>query len=324
MSRRSLPFVSVALLATVAGLVACGSAVAAIPAAERQVLVNLYDDTQGGGWVANDNWCSGACPPSGAHAFNAAGTECTWFGVTCDDAQAHVVAVALSGNNLQGSLPGLGGLAELRYFAAADNHLGGWIPALSSLSHLQTLYLSGNALIGTIPSLGGLAELGDVALSDNQLTGSIPDLSTLSSLYSFDVAGNRLDGSMPALTALTNLRAIDVARNEIAGALPSLSLPRLLRFSADHNRLTGTIPSLPASLSAIRIGWNGLSGAVPAAPAALYSPVAFTPSGLCPNPLNTTPSGNDAGWSLATGFAPWWADPFAGNRCDDLFSASFE
>ena len=45
-------------------------ATAAIPASERAVLVDLYTSTQGQGWVSATNW------------NGAAGTECTWFGIT--------------------------------------------------------------------------------------------------------------------------------------------------------------------------------------------------------------------------------------------------
>ena len=53
---------------------AASVAEAAIPAAERQVLIAIYNGTNGGTWTNSTNWNSGG------------GTECTWFGVTCDGA----------------------------------------------------------------------------------------------------------------------------------------------------------------------------------------------------------------------------------------------
>jgi hypothetical protein len=32
------------------------------------------------------------------------------------------------------------------------------------------------------------------------------------------------------------------------------------------------------------------------------------------------PSKADDAWNVATGFSPWWATPFANNRCDDIFT----
>ena len=64
---------------------------------------------------------------------------------------------------------------------------------------------------------------------------------------------------------------------------------------------------------------NRLTGPVPPVPSGLLPGYAR----LCPNTLDTTPSGNDAGWNLATGYSPWWAVPYANNNCDDLFSNGF-
>lgn len=298
---------------------------AAIPAGERQVLINLYNATNGGGWASNANWCSGACPAFGAHTFNAGGTECTWYGITCDSGQAHVVAIGLQANRLQGTLPDISALGALQYFNVSSNTLGGALPALGALSQLQTFYAGYNQLTGMIPGLGGLSNLGDFAVPHNQLTGSIPSLAGLTNLYSLVVAANQLSGSMPSLAGPIALRDVDVSNNLLTGSLPSLpGLGTLLRFSAGHNRFSGAIPSLPPNLFTIDIGSNQLSGTVPAAPARLYTPVAYAPSVICPNALSLSPGGNDAGWNTASGFVPWWATPFPGNLCDDLFQSAFD
>jgi hypothetical protein len=309
-----------------AAVVAIGAAPApaAIPAAERQALINLYTSTHGGGWASNAGWCSGSCPASGTPAFNSIGSECGWYGITCDAGLGHVVAIALPGNRLSGSLPDLSALTGLRYLSAASNQLSGPLPALAALTNLQAIYLSKNAVSGSIPALTGLAELAEVGLGDNQFGGAIPSLSGLTALISFDVAGNQLTGSIPSLAGLSKLRVLDVSRNALGGSLPSLAASGLLRLAADHNLLTGAIPSLPASLTDAQLGYNRLAGSVPAAPAALYTPLVFVPSTICPNPLTTAASGNDAGWNAATGFSAWWQNPYPGNRCDDLFAGSFD
>jgi len=68
---------------------------AAIPPAESQALVDLYNATGGASWTNRTNW------------ITAVGAECTWFGVTCDGGQTHVVALQLSNNHLDGVLPDL-------------------------------------------------------------------------------------------------------------------------------------------------------------------------------------------------------------------------
>jgi len=67
------------------------------------------------------------------------------------------------------------------------------------------------------------------------------------------------------------------------------------------------------------VGNNALTGPVPIPPAGLFAGF----STLCPNPLDTTASANDAGWNTATGYAPWWATPYANNACDDIFTDRF-
>jgi hypothetical protein len=300
---------------------------AAIPSGERQVLISLYNATHGGGWKSNANWCSGACPVSGTSTFNTSGTECNWYGIECDDANTHVIAIGLSYNNLSGTLPSLSALASLQSVAIAANQLTGSIPPLGSLAQLQTFYADDNRFSGSIANLAGLSRLGDFSVRHNQLTGSIPSLSGLTNLYSFGAAGNQLTGTIPSLTGLSALREFDVGDNQLTGGIPSLAgLGNLVRLSVNRNRLTGAIPDvsgLPA-LHNLNAGFNQLTGPVPAAPASLYTPLAFSLSKLCPNPLSTSPSANDAGWNAATGFTSWWATPYPSNRCDDLFVGKFD
>jgi hypothetical protein len=302
-----------------------GETFAAIPATERQALVNLYTSANGGAWTSNANWCSSTCPLSGVPQFNAAGSECAWFGVTCDAGQTHVVAIALANNTLAGTLPALGALTSLEYFSVETNHLSGSLPALASLGHLQTFYAGNNAFSGSLPSLAGLTSLGDFAVAHNQLSGTIPSLSGLTGLYSFIVIDNLLSGSVPSMTGLANLREFDAGGNQLSGAIGNPSAAtRMLRLSLDRNQLSGSIPALPTTLAVARLAYNKLTGTVPVAPALLYTPAAFASSTLCPNPLTATASANDAGWIAATGYSPWWSMPFVTNRCDDMHTDGFD
>ncbi len=52
---------------------------------------------------------------NGMHWLGSAGTECGWYGVTCNAAQDSVVGLSLSGNQLSGSIPStLGNPTNLR------------------------------------------------------------------------------------------------------------------------------------------------------------------------------------------------------------------
>ena len=103
--RRVLP----ELLGIVA-LVASAYALAAIPASERSALLSIYTSTSGPGWTNRTGWNG---PP---------GTECTWFGVSCDPGATHVQGVVLQNNNLIGSLPSLAGLPNLIHFWSTTTH----------------------------------------------------------------------------------------------------------------------------------------------------------------------------------------------------------
>jgi Leucine-rich repeat (LRR) protein len=328
---------------------------AAIPPAERQVLLDLYADTNGDGWTDHTGW------------NGAPGTECTWFGITCNEDESHVTDIALYLNGLEGSLPSISdltqlvffdvgwnqltgsipspaGLHQLKEFRADSNQLTGPIPSLAGLANLQYFYVSDNQLTGSIPSLAGLANLQYFDVSDNHLTGPIPPLAELAELTYFWVAVNQLTGPLPSVSGLQNLEIFDAQTNDLTGPIPPLSdLPALRGYSASGNHLTGSIPVLDAlgsleslyvayneltgtvpslanltNLKRIRIGGNQLRGDMPTVPnpAALLA----ASSQLCGNYLNPVPN---ADWDFATGETPWYQNctPLPDSIFEDGFDA---
>ena len=296
---------------------AASVAEADIPDAERQVLIAIYNGTNGGTWTTSTNW------------NGAAGTECTWFGVTCDGAQTTVTGIDLNTNNLTGSLPAtLNNLTGLVTFYVNDNQLTGPIPSLAGLNNLADFYAYSNQLTGPIPSLAGLTNLANFGVYGNQLTGTIPSLTGLTNLASFYAYNNQLSGPIPSLAGLTNLADFSVSNNQLTGSIPSLAgltnlayfyaynnqlsgpipslagLTNLARFWVNNNQLTGPIPSLAGldNLAYFRVNNNQLSGNVPAVPAPTNALVNGG-SRLCPNYLNQTA---DAAWDTATGATPWY------------------
>ena len=291
---------------------------AAIPASQRTVLTDLFTSTNGAAWINKTNW------------NGAVGTECTWFGVTCDAAQSNVVSIQLRSNNLVGTLPALSGLSALQTFDVFGNFLTGPIPSLTGLTALQFFLVQHNQLTGAMPSLTGLTALQHFAVDFNQLTGSIPSLNTLTALRGFSAfnnqltgaipplsgltalqfidvtgnfggGGNLLTGTIPSLTGLTNLSNFRVSNNQLTGTIPSLTgLTALQIFRVNNNQLTGAIPSITGltALQSLDVNSNQLTGPVPAPPASLLA----GQSNLCANTLTSSGvAAIDTAWNTATG-----------------------
>jgi hypothetical protein len=116
-----------------------GAVHAAIPGSERIDLDALYAQTDGVSWTSSTGW------------EGAAGTECSWQGITCDNAGDHVIVVQLPGNNLTGTVPDISGLTALQVLDLSTNNLTGGAPDLSNLTALQEVLLGGNRLVGPAP-----------------------------------------------------------------------------------------------------------------------------------------------------------------------------
>ncbi|KAM0898522.1 hypothetical protein ACQ4PT_021856 [Festuca glaucescens] len=153
-------------------------------------------------------------------------SACLWFGVTCDAANATVVAVRLPGVGLVGGLKTgtLGTLPSLRTLSLRSNRLFGAVPGdIFSLPNLRSLYLQNNRLSGAIPpELAGLTALRHLSLYDNELSGEIPAaLDGLAELRSIRLDGNRLSGRLPGLSGLRRLKVFNVSENQLDGAIPA-------------------------------------------------------------------------------------------------------
>ena len=204
---------------------------------DRDVLVALYEATDGDNWLESDNWLSNR-------------TLGDWYGVIVDDS-GRVIELNLSENELSGSIPPeLGNLAKLEVLGLAVNQLRGTIPLeLVNLSRLTHLFLFSNQLTGSIPpELSKLANLEQLALSWNQLGGMIPsELGKLASLELLAISGNRLTGSIPpVLGDLASLTMLALHVNRLTGNIP----PELNKLSGlewlflADNRLNGCIPEV--------------------------------------------------------------------------------
>jgi alpha-tubulin suppressor-like RCC1 family protein/Leucine-rich repeat (LRR) protein len=263
-----------------------GSGIIVISSSERQVLIDLHNSTNGTNWTNKTNW------------LGIPGTECTWFGVTCNAAGTSILALQLGQNNLQGNVPSsLGNLANMQILHLFGNQLSGTIPIqLGNLASLQQLYLYNNQLSGPIPTqlgnlsnllqlllglnqlsdpipaeLGNLAKLQTLSLSFNQLSGSIPvGLNNLSSLTYLGLNNNQLTGVLPPeLGNLAKLQSLYLYVNQLSGSIPAslANLTKLEQLVLDNNQLSGPIPtqlgSLPR-LNTLFLRSNQLNGSIPA------------------------------------------------------------
>ncbi len=204
---------------------------------DRDVLVTLYEATDGDNWLENDNWLSSR--PIGE-----------WYGVYVDDS-GRVIGLYLSENELSGTIPPeLGYLTKLEELDLAKNQLRRMIPPeLGSLSKLTLLHLYSNQLSGSIPvELSNFPNLEQLVLSWNRLDGTVPlELSKLSELEMLVLSGNRLSGTIPSeLGNLTKLKGLALHVNRLIGKIPVElnELSGLEWLYLSDNRLTGCVPGV--------------------------------------------------------------------------------
>ena len=248
-----------------------GITVTAPPLPDRDILVALYQATDGLNWINSENWLTDAPLRE-------------WYGVKTD-AFGRVVSLDLAGkwdrvaeryveHGLSGPIPSaLGNLTSLTALHLGLNELTGPIPPeLGNLTSLEELNLFVNDLTGPIPpELGRLTRLEELVLWRNDLTGPIPpELGRLTSLTRLAVSSNNLTGPIPPeLGSLRRLRGLYLHSNDLSGPIPSWlgSLRRLRGLQLHSNVLSGPIPSELGNLTSLgelELNQNRLSGPIPA------------------------------------------------------------
>lgn len=209
-------------------------------ALERRTLLDLFAATGGANWSR-----TGAQEGHHGRWGGEAGTECAWFGVTCNRDQTAVEGIALNGNKLSGPIPA----------------------SLGQLTALITLDLSENRLVGSVPGeLAALPQLRTLDLESNQLSGPIPaELAKLHCLETLYLSKNSLTGPIPGeLARLQHLRYMHLEANSLSGPIPPElgDAPDISRLLLASNRLPGPVPGslvqLPLVDGQSDIRWNAL------------------------------------------------------------------
>ncbi|MBL0744799.1 leucine-rich repeat domain-containing protein [Chryseolinea lacunae] len=236
---------------------------------EFTALMDLYDATNGPSWKMNQGWRTA----SREHP-----QDMSWWTGVVVNAEGHVVALQLSDNGLNGTLPeSIGGLSELEVLNVSHNQLRGSLPTqMWRLSRLKFLSVSDNALSGPVPSIFFMgSKLQTFDVSNNELSGAIPDLSDVGTLENVYLSSNNFSGEIPSsLGSLSLLKNLYLNSNALTGNIPA-DLGNLSMLTTLHiydNQLSGTIPSSLAGLSNLKQLMAGKNDFTPAPiPAFVYN-----------------------------------------------------
>lgn len=238
-------------------------------------LVDLFNSTNGHGWIKNTNWLTKA-------------PVATWFGITSRNGFVTEIMLndQFNGNNLTGSLPAsIGNFKGIKKIDVSRNKITGPIPrSIGNLNNLSQLIFSNNLFTGAIPSVifnmsvlsdfeiehnqisgipDSISNQGNLTVflaNNNQITGSIPSsIGKLTQLNQFRLASNQFSGSIPdSICNLINVFTFDLSNNNLSGKLPD-SLGRLTRLAVlelNNNNLSGTIPTLSSSIIGLNLENN--------------------------------------------------------------------
>jgi sugar lactone lactonase YvrE/subtilisin-like proprotein convertase family protein len=205
---------AISITATVANWIINDDTINLIPSMiselQRQALIDLYNSTDGSSWYNSNNW------------LGERGTECSWYGVTCDDYESNVIRIGLDGNNLIGDIPG----------------------SISNLQDLSGLWLSGNQLSSLPESFGNLQYLSELYLYDNQLSRLSESFGNLQNLLLLGLSGNQLSSLPESFENLQNLSTLYLQENQLSSLPDSFGN---LQYLSELYLYDNQLSSLPES-----------------------------------------------------------------------------
>jgi Leucine-rich repeat (LRR) protein len=227
--------------------------------AEREILVNFYQGTNGTSWLIQTDWASSR-------------PTCMWFGVTCDD-DGFIQELSLptnwlkSGSSTMAAVSLIFTLSNLKVRQYATHS-----PSILKLSLmrnilLQVLDLKDNDVDLDFQQIPATSKLEFVRLSGIGLH-SISGVSRASKLRALHVTNNLLTSIPDELYDMPTLESLFISFNSITGSLSTRlgQLKNIKELYMFGNHLTGTIPTVVGLLTELTdfvVASNFLSGELP-------------------------------------------------------------
>ncbi|XP_062232934.1 calmodulin-binding receptor kinase CaMRLK-like [Phragmites australis] len=145
-----------------------------------------------------------------------------------------LAALDLSGNALQGAIPGAFWRAQsLRAVDVSRNQLGGEL-RMEQNPRLESLNVSGNRFTG-VEGVEGLARLGTLDVSGNRIRVVPHGLRRLTRVRRLDLSGNAMQGRFPGdLPPLAGVRLLNVSYNKFSGVVDSGAVKKFGRSAFLH------------------------------------------------------------------------------------------
>ena len=234
------------------------------PNQEREVLLDIYEATNGKQWYNTTAW-------------NSSTTHCAWYGITCHN-NTYVKSIVLVYNNLDGSLPSnlwkirnlmalctpgnprlrgrigdflFGNMSKLLTVVLNAASITGDIPQdIAKLSYLQNFLgctMHGDGFTGRLPdNIGNMTELRLLCLGGNRLKGQIPrSISRLNKLYYLDLRNTpgMMHGHLSDLFSISSLKILSVSGVKLIGEMPSMLPANLVSLVLPGNQHFGQISS---------------------------------------------------------------------------------
>jgi photosystem II stability/assembly factor-like uncharacterized protein len=220
-----------------------------IPYAEREALLTLFHQTNGYQWAVNDGW------------GDQWGTECQWYGITCDTDRTYIEKIILPDNALSGSVP----------------------VTLSNLTYLTELDLHGNILTGELPgSIGKLVKLKKIDFSSNQIAGNLPEeWGNLNKLLYLNLEHNKLEGSIPSTYGnMSYLQSLHLNSNMLCGSIPKeitgLYSMQENQSNFNYNALYAMNDDVSDFMSIIQTDWYAHQSTIPESVALTWTAYVIT------------------------------------------------